>query len=152
MRGFFSRCHRAGAFPEEPGHTFPNDVLHPGAFPLTPYELGFWGFPCTPWAGLKRNITWEEIERALATFEAALSLLGENPPKARECAAAIPRRSSIPDVRHPPLKVFILENTASLVGLPRALGRVTDALEALPYTWRRETPPQLLAPSGVAPG
>ena len=99
MREFFSRCYGAGAFPREPGPSFPADVLHPGAFPLTPYELGFWGFPCTPWAGLKRNISWEEIERALATFEAALTLLSENPPKVQERFATISRRSSPCDAR-----------------------------------------------------
>ena len=40
--------------------------------------------------------------------------------------------------------MFVLENTASLVGLPDALERVTAALETLPYHWRRvcPTPPQ----------
>ena len=83
MRDFFRRCHGAGVFPKEPGPAYPTDVLHPGAFPSTPYELGFWGFPCTPWAGLKREISWEEVERALRTFEAALALLRGNPPKVR---------------------------------------------------------------------
>ena len=80
MRAIFSGCYGAEAFPLEPCARYPADVLHPGALPLCPYDFAFWGFPCTPWAGLKRKISWTEIDAALCKFEDAIAKLSDNPP------------------------------------------------------------------------
>ena len=108
-------------FPVEPGGRFPASVLDPGAFPSTAYDLAFWGFPCVLYSGLQRHATPEDLQWSLALLERALDKLRQNPPR-----------------------VFVLENTASLLALPDVLSQIEDLLESLPYDWRwAATPPFL---------
>ena len=45
-------------------------------------------------------------------------------------------REALSDLRLNPPSVFIVENTASLLGLPWVLECINQALDALPYHWR----------------
>ena len=112
LRRLVHRCY-GDAFPEAPGGCFPASVLDPGAFPVVPYDLAYWGFPCNEYSGLQRESTPASMEESLATFEQALERFRVNLPW-----------------------VFILENTAALLNKPLVLSRIATALRTLPYTWR----------------
>ena len=45
-------------------------------------------------------------------------------------------QEALSDLLLNPPSVFILENTASLLGLPWVLQRIHQALDDLPYRWR----------------
>ena len=96
------------------GSLFPvSSVLDPGALPSKPYDLAFWGFPCDLYSGLQRDATTDDIQQSLALLDSALAALRRNPPR-----------------------VFVLENTASMLALPSVLSHVCASLSALPYEWR----------------
>ena len=88
-----------------------------GALPIVPYHLAFWGVPCVNFSGLRRRDTPSDflsgVVGSLVIFREALSDLRLNPPS-----------------------IFIVENTASLLGLPWVLECINQALDALPYHWR----------------
>ena len=100
------------SFPVEPGGCFPARVLDPGAFPPSSYDLAFWGFPCVLYSGLQRHAAPEDLRWSLSLLDRALNQLRQNLPR-----------------------VFILENTASLLALPDVLSHIEGSLESLPYTW-----------------
>ena len=118
LREFVHACY-GHRFPLQPHSLccFPFDVLDPGALPIVPYHLAFWGVPCVNFSGLRRRDTPGDflsgVVGSLVIFREALSDLLLNPPS-----------------------VFIVENTASLLGLPWVLERINQALDALPYHWR----------------
>ena len=118
LREFVHACY-GHRFPLQPHSLccFPFDVLDPGALPTVPYHLAFWGVPCVNFSGLRRRDTPSDflsgVVGSLVIFREALSDLLLNPPS-----------------------VFIVENTASLLGLPWVLQCINQALEDLPYHWR----------------
>ena len=62
---------------------------------------------------LHRHVDPQGVSLALEVFDTALTRLRENPPR-----------------------VFVLENTASLLALPETLAHIDVALSTLPYDWR----------------
>ena len=106
------QCH-GDAFPIRPSGCFPARVHEPGAFPSETYDLAFWGFPCLKYSTLHRHVDPQGVSRALKVFDTALTRLRENPPR-----------------------VFVLENTASLLALPETLAHIDASLSTLPYDWR----------------
>ena len=118
LREFVRACY-GHRFPLQPYPSccFPFNVLDPGAFPSVPYHLAFWGVPCVNFSGLRRRDIPGDflsgVVGSLVIFREALSDLRLNPPS-----------------------IFIVENTASLLGLPWVLECINQALDALPYHWR----------------
>ena len=116
------QCH-GDTFPIRPSGCFPARVHEPGAFPSETYDLAFWGFPCLKYSTLHRHVDPQGVSRALEVFDTALTRLRENLPR-----------------------VFVLENTASLLALPETLAHIDASLSTLPYDWRCiVTPPAPLA-------
>ena len=81
---------------------------------------------------LHRHVDPQGVSRALEVFDTALARLRENPPR-----------------------VFVLENTASLLALPETLAHIDASLSTLPYDWRCDVtppaPPSLLPASHPPP-